>query len=209
MSPGCWFPLRGAAAAREVKRSIKDVLCAYLGHRGTVQQPALLPSSCLFITMPVLDIWGEIMSVNIETLDSDASANCLPTSTTPRSLLCSGALNIHEYGSALPLLQLAVSSCRQDAGMVSAVVGERNLQGLQLEEDQPAANLWSGNQEIRAATLGRKRGGGRRRKKGQKQKYTNKKSTESFWLEVTFKISKSNHFPCTAGSLNHVLHPLQ
>lgn len=31
--------------------------------------------------------------------------------------------------------------------------------GMQLEEDQPARNLWSGNRGIRAVTLGRKKRG--------------------------------------------------
>lgn len=73
-----------------------------------------------------------------------------------------GALNIHEYGSPPLPLQFEVIGCRKDAQMVSTGVGNMNLQGpeagIQLEEDQPATSLWSGNQGIRAVTLGRKNG---------------------------------------------------
>lgn len=109
---------------------------------------------------------GNNVSVNIETLDGDASVNCLPTSTTPRSLLCSGALNIHEYGSALPLLQLAVSSCRQDAGMVSAVVGERNLQGCSWRRISQQRTSGVGIKKSEQQLWGGKRVGGGGGRKG-------------------------------------------
>ena len=70
-----------------------------------------------------------------------------------------GALNVHEYGS--PPLQLEAISCRKDAQMASAGVGEMNPggaeAGVQLEREQPVVSLWGGNQGSRAAAPGRKK----------------------------------------------------
>lgn len=80
--------------------------------------------------------------------------------------LCLGALNSHEYGSPLLLLQPEVIGCGTDTQMVSTGVGKMNLQGAEAGM-RSEKQLWSGKRGIRATPLGRK--------KRQEPKCTNRK----------------------------------
>lgn len=60
---------------------------------------------------------------------------------------------------------------------------EKELSEMQSEEDQPAMNLWNGNQQIRAVTVRRKNMG---KKKSQKQKH------------MKWRLQQSKDFAATA-----------